>query len=185
MREKIARIIEMITNICIIIVCILGVITLAGQFTSKGKNKTALQSNPADNLLYQLTSQKVPAVGNKISLSGIEFSKKNSTLILALSTTCKYCSQNAPFYQKLLKEARKKHELDVIAIFPQKDVEGRKYLKDMNVPVDKIVQTSLSDINIGITPTMILVDSEGVVSKVWPGSISQEIETAIIKSIGL
>ncbi len=43
-----------------------------------------------------------PHVGAKINLSGVDWSKSERNLVLALSTTCHFCSESAGFYQKLV-----------------------------------------------------------------------------------
>ncbi|MGH9932156.1 MAG: hypothetical protein ACREA9_23385 [Pyrinomonadaceae bacterium] len=39
--------------------------------------------------------------GTKFSLTGIDWAKNGKTLVLAVSDKCHFCSESAPFYQRL------------------------------------------------------------------------------------
>jgi hypothetical protein len=39
----------------------------------------------------------VPEAGENVSLSGVDWSKSDRNLVLALSTTCHFCSESADF----------------------------------------------------------------------------------------
>jgi hypothetical protein len=58
-------------------------------------------------------------------------------------------------------------------------------LKDEGVQVDQVKQVSMGAIGVRGTPTMLLVNGAGVVTKVWTGKIQpkqeQEVLTALRK----
>lgn len=56
-------------------------------------------------------------------------------------------------------------------------------LKRLGVLVDEIKQSSLSSINVGGTPTLILVNSEGVVIHTWEGKLQAQDEAEILRKM--
>ena len=51
----------------------------------------------------------------------------------------------------------------LVAVFPQENGEGERYLSDLGVKVDEVEQASFGDLGISGTPTLILVDGGGKV----------------------
>jgi hypothetical protein len=60
-----------------------------------------------------------PLVGLNIkqSLPGVDWAKNKRTLVLALSTQCHFCTESAPFFQRIRKETTK--DLKMVAVLPQ------------------------------------------------------------------
>jgi hypothetical protein len=109
------------------------------------------------------------AVGTDMNerLPGVDWQKNRHTLVLALSTKCHFCTESAPFFRKLAEEPGRNAKL--LAILPQPVAESERYLGGENVHVDLVRQVSLSRVGIRGTPTMLLVNGGGVVTKVWVG----------------
>jgi thiol-disulfide isomerase/thioredoxin len=108
--------------------------------------------------------------GTKISLPGIDWTKSNCTVVLALSTTCHFCSESAPFYQKL--QQQKPDGVRLVAVFAQPVEDGRDYLKQLGVSVSEVVQSPLGSVGVSGTPTLLLIDDEGSVTDSWVGKLS-------------
>lgn len=111
------------------------------------------------------------AVGKTVALPGVQFEEGRESLILALSTTCHFCKDSLPFYKALTAKAQ--GHLDVIAVFPQTEAEGEKYLHDAGVSVNQFVSTQLDTLGVVGTPTLLLVSSGGKIEKVWAGFLDQ------------
>jgi len=119
--------------------------------------------------------------GTKISLEGIDWAKNGKTLLMALSDKCHVCSESAPFYERLAKEHG---NTKLIAILPQPIQDGKKYLGQMNVAVDAIKQSPLTGVGVKGTPTLILVDKNGVVINSWVGRLSGDRELEVLNNLG-
>jgi Redoxin len=119
--------------------------------------------------------------GTKISLPGIDWSKSTRTVVLALSTTCHFCSESGPFYQKL--EQQKGGNVGLIAVLPQPVEDGRKYLNKLSVKTTDVVQASLSSIGVSGTPTLLLVDKNGAVTASWVGKLSDGEAAKVINQV--
>lgn len=69
----------------------------------------------------------------------------------------------------------------MIAVVPGDKAEAGKYLNELGVVVDGIVNASLADIHVAATPTLVLVDRSGRVSNVWVGKLDSNRENDVIQ----
>ncbi len=163
--KGIAKKIEVAANIGIVVVALLA----AGFFV---KSHFARPPEPR---------QTIP-IGSKLEIKGVDWGAKRATLVLALSTNCRYCTESAPFYRELTKNAKDK-QVRTIAIFPQPVQDASAYLKNEDMQVDEIRQTPLSAIQITGTPTLLLIDSKGTVQGVWIGKLPAEKEKDVLAKL--
>ncbi|HMD86526.1 MAG TPA: redoxin family protein [Terriglobia bacterium] len=117
----------------------------------------------------------------KQSLPDVDWAKNKRTLVLAVSTQCHYCTESAPFFQRIQKE--RPEGLKMVAVLPQAVDEGRKYLDGEGVHVDDVKQATLSTIGVTGTPTMLLVDGKGPVAKVWEGKLQPDQEAGVLAAL--
>jgi hypothetical protein len=116
-------------------------------------------------------SSSGPGIGTKISLPGVDWSRSKQNLVLALSTTCHFCSESADFYKKLIPAAAGRG-IPVVTVLPQTRAAGRLYLDGLGVPAPDVLQSSLNAIDVAATPTVLVVDSNGKIRKAWVGKLS-------------
>jgi thiol-disulfide isomerase/thioredoxin len=164
--------VETLTNVAVIIVALLiGAAVVKRHLLAdvSGKDK----SPPA---------REIPA-GSKVPLPDIDWGKNGKTLLLALSPGCHYCSESAPFYQRLARETAAAGKAKLIAVFPTPVIESRKYLKEMAVEVYDVRQESLDAIGVTGTPTLILVDDTGVVTRAWIGQLQPDAEAEVLSNL--
>lgn len=159
--KSLRRFLEVSANLAIIIVAVI----LIGNFvSSKWRPKR--------------DSEKLTA-GSKVSLSGVKW-EDGTTLVMALQKGCRYCDESAPFYRRLWQQ-RSGSEPRMIAVVPGDKAEVAKYLDELGVVVDAIVNVSLSDVHVSATPTVFLVDRAGRVSNVWVGKLDGNRENEVIQ----
>ena len=121
-------------------------------------------------------------VGAKLVLPEVDWAKNGRTLVLVLQEGCKYCTESAAFYQRLVRESAQRN-LPLIAVLPQPHSNGKKYLNYLEVPINEIRQSSLSDIKVSGTPTLLLVNQQGEVTKGWVGKLPAEKEAEVFSSL--
>ena len=159
--KPLRRFLEVSANLGIVIVALI----IVGNFvSSKWRTKRDVDT---------LTT------GAKVTLSGVKWEDGN-TLVLALQRGCRYCDESAPFYRRLWQQ-RSGSEPRILAVVPGDKAEVGKYLEDLGVVVDGIVNASLSDIHVSATPTLVLVDRSGRVSNVWVGKLDSNRENEVIQ----
>ncbi|HEX8846415.1 MAG TPA: hypothetical protein VF791_17340 [Pyrinomonadaceae bacterium] len=173
MKIDIHRRIEAATNIAIIVVAVLLCVVLVKNHLIPKPASTT--NNIAANTQNQLQ------VGAKLSLQGIDWAKNGQTLLLALSATCHFCSESAPFYQQLRKAGGDR--IQMVAVLPQSISDSEDYLNKLGVSVDEIKQASLKSINVRGTPTVMLVNSDGVVVNEWVGKLPEQQEAEVLSKI--
>jgi thiol-disulfide isomerase/thioredoxin len=119
--------------------------------------------------------------GTKLSLTGVDWSKSTQTLLLVLSTNCHYCTESAPFYQRLAQRKAGRQDVRVVAVLPQVVSEAQKYLGDHSVSADEVTQSAPGAVYAKATPTLILVDKTGSVLSSWVGKLPPEKEDEVLQ----
>jgi peroxiredoxin len=163
---------EVSANIAIILLALLIGTILTKNYVWPGKAAGVSESRQRSTV----------QPGAKLSLSEVDWERNGQTLILALSNDCHYCTESASFYQKIVSQREGKN-LKVIAILPQDIQSGQNYLNGLGVAVDEVKQASLSSIQVSGTPTLLLVDSKGVVKEVWVGKLPSDKEAQALSKI--
>lgn len=123
-----------------------------------------------------------PAVGERVSLQGVDWSKSGRSLILALSTGCHFCSESAGFYQQLVPSAVS-DGVQVIAVLPQSVADSRSYLEKLGVKVPEILQSPLDSVEASGTPTLLVIDRQGRIQKAWVGKLGPDQEQQVVASL--
>jgi hypothetical protein len=168
--DKLTKKVELFSNIAIIIVAILlGTVLVKKYFLAQPAQTSS-----------NATVNKPLNAGTKINLQDIDWSKNEQTLVLALSNSCHFCSESAPFYRRL---AQSKGDTRLLAVLPQPMEDGQKYLEKLGVSVSEVRQTPLANLGVDGTPTLILVDNKGMVVDSWVGKLSAGEETEVLSKV--
>jgi len=112
-------------------------------------------------------------VGDQLpSLPAYDWKAHDRTLVLALKNGCRFCEESIPFYRKLA-EMEKSNQIDahLIAVFPDDPTAVRQLVETQRLAVEAFPGIELSQVNVDGAPTLILVDRQGRVSKVWIGEL--------------
>lgn len=160
---------EALANLATILVSLLLSVVLIKVFLLP-------QSRPAPTAAH-------PRAGMNLtqSLPGVDWAKNKRTLVLAISTQCHFCTESAPFFQRIQKERAK--DVKLVAVLPQAVDEGRKYLEGEGVQVDDVKQAQLNSIGVNGTPTLLLVDGKGTVAQVWEGRLQPDQEGGVLAAL--
>lgn len=159
---SVRRIVEIAANIAIVVVAIVIVGSLLWpRFRSKQK-------------------VSAPPFGGTVSLSGVDWQKNGNTLVMVLQKGCKYCEESAPFYHRL-HDQRSGPQPRMVAVIPGDKAETVRYLSDHGVLADDVGNTSLEDIKVDATPTLLLVDYSGHVKSAWVGKLDGNREREVIQ----
>ena len=123
-----------------------------------------------------------PLKGERLTIPGVEWRDSQKTLVLALDTNCHFCTASAPFYVKLVKQA-KVHGIRTIAVLPQPVSQSHVYLDKLNVHTDLIESAPLNSIHVLVTPTLLLVGTAGRVVDSWTGELPQKLEDEVTSKL--
>jgi thioredoxin-related protein len=119
--------------------------------------------------------------GDRIQIPNEDWANNKKTLVLVLSTQCHFCSESAPFYQRLVTDSSGKN-IHLAAVFPQSAGEGRDYLNKLGVTIADIQQAP-SSFAVRGTPTLILLDDKGAVIESWTGKLPANDETELMSKV--
>lgn len=169
--EKLRKLVELGSNVAIILIALVLGYFMVERFT---------YPQPKPGAASAETSIKP---GTKLSVQNVDFGKSDKNLILVLSTSCKYCTESIPFYQRLAERNAAEKKLNMVAAFAQEPSEAAKYLIEKNLSVDQIVKTEASDIQVRGTPTLILTDKNGTVLESWAGKLSPDKENEVAERV--
>ena len=169
----VSRLIDPALNLAIILFSLLVVVA----FVRSGYLRTPAATNQHTPVSNQ--------VGKKISLQGIDWSKSEQTLLMFLNTQCGYCKQSEPFYRRLTNGGIDHQKVRLIAVFPQRLETSKEYLDCVGIAVDDIRQPVSSDLKVKGTPTLVLVNADGIATNEWVGFLSHLEEVDIMSRLSV
>jgi hypothetical protein len=156
-----AKWLEVAANVSIVIVAVVIVIVFAR------------------NYLASKTSPATIAAGARLTGQPVNWHDSQKNVVLVLSTTCHFCKESSGFYRKLVEDCRS--HARTVAFFPQTPQEAQAYLNAEDVQVDEIKHADFQSLQVSGTPTLLLVDSKGIVQKVWLGKLSEAKEKEVLE----
>src|SRR5262245_8949746 len=164
--RNVAKKIELVAHIAIIVVAILVSVVLVKRFLMPRAHEPASRSQVK--------------IGTQLSLPGEDWAKSERTMILVLSKDCRFCTASASLYQQIATERTNVKKVRIVAFLPQPVGDARKYLSDIGVVVDEVNQVRLDALGVSGTPTLILVNGTGTVQKVWTGKLPPDKESEVL-----
>jgi hypothetical protein len=152
---------EIAANVSIVIVAVVIVIVFVRNYFPASK-----------------ASPLAIASGARLTGQPVNWHDSPKNVVLVLSTTCHFCKESSGFYRKLVEDCRS--HARTVAFFPQTPEEAQAYLRAEDVQVDEVKHADFQSLQIGGTPTLLLVDRNGVVQKVWLGKLSEVKEKEVL-----
>lgn len=166
-----SKTLDLVVNLAIILAAVVLVYFLAQKyFGTSGAQDAPVQRPPI-------------VAGTVFSLTGVDWSQNEKTVLLVLQVNCKSCSDSMPFYKTLVEKAKEKN-IKLLAVLPDARAEGVYYLNENGVDIQDVRQVRRDELKeISATPTLILIDREGKVLNSWIGKLPSEKETEVIANL--
>lgn len=165
---------EVLANIAIVVVAALLCVVLVRQYFFGGR--TQAPAGPPGG-------PRQVAKGDKLTVPGVDWGKSERTLLMVLSSNCRFCTESAPFYRRLAEGNYRQKGVRMLAALPQEAAQGQGYLKELGVSVDEVLQVPVMAAGARGTPTLMLVNNEGVVQGVWVGKLPPEGEAEVLSQL--
>lgn len=125
-----------------------------------------------------------PKVGDEVSIAGFTPAAERTNVLLVLMKGCRFCEASAPFYKdRLARTDNQRHR--IVAIFPDEAKEAPAYISKLGLAGLDVFYSSLRDINVSGTPTIIVTDGSGLIVASWVGQLSKEQEQEVIDLLAL
>lgn len=167
MNNPLVRKLEILTNVAIIAVAILiGIVCVKSYL-----------------LVDRSQPQPQNLIGTKVSLPNIDWSNNGQTLLLVLQKGCRFCSESAPFYQRLVRDAEESGRIRLIAVLPQEAADGKRYLNELGVSINEVKQALPGSLGVRATPTLLLINDAGIVTQMWSGKLPLEKESEVLNRL--
>ena len=160
--------VELIANACIIAAVFAFIFSVAHAVLRSRQAASAPQSSIVN--------------GSTLALSH-NWSDSTQTLVLVLSADCKYCTASAPFYRRLVEQTSFSRRTKLLALFPQSPTESQKYMSGLNLKINDVKQMSPASLGAKGTPTLILVNANGVVIRSWEGLLPPDTQLEVLASV--
>lgn len=141
--------------------------------------KTAVRtSNPA-------TIQRDVWVGDILpALPNYSWGEHDESLVLAVRSECPHCKASGPFYRQLESAvAATINRVGIIAVFPDPPDKVRTFLGKFELDIPVVSGMPLKHLAVSGTPTLILANSKGTVTRVWVGELDTEEQREIFAQL--
>ena len=155
MRNSVRANVELVAQIVIAV----AVVVAAGVLVKR--TVFPRQSNPS-------SFPRISA-GERLNVPDIDWKQNKKSLVFFLKKDCPYCTTSAPFYRQLIEDASKRN-VKSVAILPNSIDEAHKYLQYLELLIEDVQTGPLSSYKISGTPTVLFVDSQGIVRSAWFGA---------------
>mgnify|MGYP003575296088 CR=1 FL=1 len=131
----------------------------------------------------QASPQAGYAIGDVLpSIPGVNYGDREQTLVMFLSSNCRYCTESAPFYSALTAR-RDAASVRIVAVGTEPQEALSSYLEDHSVRTDNVVTVTPGTFRVRGTPTLVLVNRKGEVHALWRGALrgrEGEVEAAVL-----
>jgi len=105
--------------------------------------------------------------------------------LLALRPDCPYCEKSVPFYRRLAaREKENRLAAHLLAVVSSGEAKAREYAESRQLDMQFHPDTDLSKIKVQGTPTLVLIDQDARVRKVWAGQLTLGEEAEVLTQIG-
>src|SRR5258708_17642416 len=127
---------------------------------------------------------EVKAGDQRPGVPAYKWNAHERTLVLALRSGCHFCEASMPFYRKLAQlEQSNQVGVHLIAVFPDDPAAVHKVVKIQQLTLEVLPLFELCQVKGQATPTLMLVDQQRRVSKVWMGQLPAAAEAEVIAAI--
>ena len=117
--------------------------------------------------------------GRTVSLPGVDFSRSRKTLVLFLQQDCESCTKSLPFYRKLLDSFPEPSNVQFVLITPNQPQVAGNFYKNEGLSFSTILRGEKGLLGVALSPTLLLVESNGIVRGSWIGELQADGENQI------
>ena len=116
--------------------------------------------------------------GDKLALLQESGLGGTAATVLFLSSTCRFCEQNAEFYRRL-STATKRGKINLVAVFSTRDTGAARFVAEHGIRLDKLLQLDAAPVS--RVPTTVTVSADGAVEQVWRGVLQGPQQAELLK----
>lgn len=121
------------------------------------------------------------AVGTRVLLTPSNFGLRHLNLVLVASPACPFCLQSEPFYRRLA-DACSRQGVALYVVVPDRG-KAKDFLRRSGLNGAEIREDRSLGIRVLGTPTLIAVDSAGVVKRLWAGYAAPTVQDQVLNIV--
>lgn len=166
---------EKAANVAIILTCVAIIGALSYRLFSSPEERR--ERRPAPPFRVGATLKAIPSD---------VYSASPRTLVLLLQSSCRFCTDSMPFYRRLIQTRRASGPLAVFAVAVlSSDPADRTsaYLQQHSVDVDHVISVPAATVRDARTPTVLVLNKQGIISYVWVGLLPPEQEREVLRAL--
>lgn len=177
MFDKLTKTVHLLAHLATIAIAILLGVAVSQHYFVRAPVATVPARLPNPSPYPQVQA------GAKLSVPDVDWGKNDRTLLLTLSQGCHFCTASAPFYQRIAQQLSEQKNVGLVALLPQPVEAAKTYLSGLGVNVPEVRQVPLDSLGVAGTPTLILVNKEGVVIDSWRGQLPPSKEDEVLNQL--
>ena len=112
---------------------------------------------------------------------GVDYRASERTALVFVRSTCRFCTESMPFYEKMVAQTKGSQQARVVAMSDEEIAVTRSYFARHNVPVQDVIKADAQRFRVAGTPTIIVVDRTGSVRGAWVGVLSNSAQGEVLK----
>jgi thiol-disulfide isomerase/thioredoxin len=155
--ERIRKRFEVTVNILTLFASILLISSAIDQYSGRQISRWFFRRGTSENI----KGTRLPT-----EMTGVP---QTPLLVMALSTACHYCQQEIPMYRELVGLVRGRR-VGIAAVFPQDRASAERFLSEAGLSDVRVLPNSPAQLGIRGTPTLLLVNTHGVVEESLTGA---------------
>ena len=123
-------------------------------------------------------------IGDALPLGNYDFAAAPATLVLAVRSSCKFCTESMPFYGRLAHDLHDTNpKIQIVAVSTDSEEVLTKYFESNNVQAPVIRTVTAEQLRISGTPTILLVDGSGVIQGTWIGLLKPDQHAVVLSEV--
>lgn len=125
-------------------------------------------------------------IGKHLLPSNTFKAARSARIVLVLSTHCRFCEASMPFYRRLITAAQASPDLAVVALVLEGPKEGAAFLSRNGIEPERledIQPVTLVKDSLRATPTVLVLNRSGIVTRVWVGALDKKREQELASTI--
>lgn len=127
-------------------------------------------------------AQVEPKIGSQMNVADVDWAQQPKTLVLVLQAGCRFCTESAPFYKRVIESVKGKN-IKLLAVLPTEVEKSAEYLKELGLKNIEVKRSSLGSVQVGGTPTLILTNNKGEITAFWVGKLTPEKEAEVLEKL--
>lgn len=124
------------------------------------------------------------SIGAVIKLDGVDWSKHPRQAVLLFWSSCHACESQVPFYRQLSRQLNGAHAVGFLGIGIEPLPTASEWLKKSDIRPERVIRVDKpSAIGLLITPTLLIVDSTGLVTDLWAGVMDAQTQGTFLERL--